>query len=708
MLKRWKGVAGVASVRLWLLISLGLGASCASGAWAQPPQENRQQTQVPAPNAPAGELLLLRAEQIVRNGDTITCVGNVEAEVQGLKLDCHWLEYDLVSGQVRARQECLFRFGESFAASDEIDLNLQLKEASLRRVVGRGSDLTSNSQAVEQPLLFWAKSMRWTPEIIELQEASVTTCDKLPGRWDYRIEAERIDIYPGDRLEAFNTSVDLGGFRPLTLANLTFSLDPSRPLLQDYLPTVGFSAIFGGFVRTTIPYNFNRRNLGKIHLDYFTRTGFSGGLEQRINWDDRLLGEIYYYQQPGVNGQSGRLDFRTNAQYRFDDFTTANFLYSRNRFELPNFTSPLTIANQFGITRQTDSTLIQLQTGFSRSGDNTNTVHLGLLRSDLDERTRFLAEADNALATTLGRRTSRTHYLAALQHHHDWFDFEAALENNSGPRTYFLNRNPELRLASRPLYLGEVPLLASASFGRITESPSRTTSNRWDLRLTVPDQMVQIGTGRLLLGGGVRQFSYDTGQSQRVWLARASAFQPIGESFSARIDFNLQDPSGSTPFLHDFHTPYSVVTGGLEVFDSGAFRLGAFAGYDLLRKQAHDLVARLDVQPSPEFSLSSGSNYDPIQSRWRSIDNLVSLRLGDSLSLSHWSLYDFQKQRMAYQDIMLNFESHDWVASVAYRGLQQEVFFQLSLNGFPAPPLHIGPEAGLPVLPNNLANPFVR
>lgn len=689
---------------------LALSVLLAGGWFWGAPAVQAQEAPLQEASAPVAgaRLLLLRAEQITRQGDAIICVGKVRAEYEGLQLDCHWLRYDKSTGLVEARKECLFSFGESFAAAEEIDFSLLEGQATLRNVTGRGNDLGSNDSYLEQPLFFWADTMSWRPDFIELYGATVTTCNKLPGELDYRIVAERIDIYPRDRLEAYNTAVELGGFRPITLPNLTFSLDPSKPLLQDYLPTPGYSAIYGAFLRTSIPYNFDRRNAGKIHLDYYTRTGISGGVEHRFNWGDRAVGDLYYYQQGGVNGQSGRLDFRTNAAFRLDPSTTANFSYSQNKFELPNFTSPLTVSTQLGLTRQEGDLLMSLQAGYARSGDNTNTVYQGTVQNDFDDRTRLLLTGDYSLASTLLQRTQRYHYLTSLQHRADIGYFEAALESSTGQRTYFLNRTPELRFVSRTFNVGDVPLFASASFGRILESPSEIRSNRWDLRVTMPEQMYTLGSSRFVVGGGLRQFFYDTGDKQRVWLARAAWFQPLGDSVTARVDFNLQDTKGRTPFFHDFHIPYSVLTGGLEYYNSGSLRLGAYAGYDMLNKKAHDVVARLDYNPAPEFGLSSGANFDPEQRNMRSIDNMVSLRLSDSMSLSHWSLYDFQQQKLIYQDIMLNFESHDWVASIAYRGLQQEVFFQLNLRGFPSTPLHIGPEAGLPVLPNNLSNPFVR
>lgn len=56
--------------------------------WAQeviPLQETSAET-------PGDKLLLLRAEQISREGEIITCVGKVRVEYEGLQLDCQWLQ----------------------------------------------------------------------------------------------------------------------------------------------------------------------------------------------------------------------------------------------------------------------------------------------------------------------------------------------------------------------------------------------------------------------------------------------------------------------------------------------------------------------------------------------------------------------------------------------------------------------------------------
>lgn len=679
-------------------------------AQAAPPdqEQSQRQPQETTATSPEGYLLLFRAEQIQREGDVLTCVGKVHIEYEGVSLDCQWLRYDLKTGLVEARKECLFVFGDSFAAAEEIDYLVNDRRAVLRHVVGRGNDLASSAEFTEQPLFFWADEMVWEPDKVELLEASVTTCDAQPGEWDYRIVARRVEIFPQRRLDAYQAGLEFGGFRPLTLPKMSFSLDPAQPLLQDTAPSLGFSQIFGAFARFVVPYTLDRHNYGKIHVDYYTRTGLAGGLEHSYQLGDRLTGDIFYYQQSGAGSAAGRYDFSTNARYKIDDVTTASVNYTQNRFQLPGYVSPLTVNTLFEVVRKEEGRLAMIQSNYARSADNTDATYQALLRQDLGKDTRLLVEGDYTQAANIVRETHRFHGLGQLTHRTDLFNLEADLEGASGTSTFWVDRLPELRMAARPIYFGDVPLLASFSYANLHEMPTDISANRLDMRLTVPDQMYTLGSSRLLVGAQLRQFVYDTGDDQRAWLARASLYQPVGDSMTARVDYNLQDPNGRTPFQHDLVDPYNKLTGGLDYYNSGSLRLGAYGGYDFYRNRPADLIGRMDYNPGSSFSLSSGANFDPNQANFHSVDNLLSFKIGEKFSLTHWSLYDFQQEKLTYQDVMLNYEGHDFVASVAYRGLQQELFFQFNLRGFPSPPVHVGPDPTLPALPNQLSNPFTR
>jgi hypothetical protein len=672
---------------------------------ATPPAPPRKEIEQ---KTPAGELLLIRAEKFRRDGKVLYCEGNVTVEIAGIRLDSQQLIYDSETGLAKGRKDCVFFWGDNFAASQEVDLDTKTKRAVMRKVAGRGSELVTSGKQLEEPMFFYADELRWTPEKAELTHAVLTTCDEVPQDWHYKIEASKIDIYPRDHLDATGSAITLGDRRLFTLPTISFSLDPNRSIWQDFIPTFGYSGIFGAFARFRVPYHIDPRNYGKVLLDFYSKTGIAGGLEHQFSLGDRGGGNFYFYKQGGVQSAAGRLDLRANVGYQLDDFTNIGFAYGQNQFELPGLVSPTNIGTSFAISRYAPGSAFQFSSNFSRSGDNTNTGYRAFYETDLNERTSILLSGDYALASTLFARTQRSHYLVSVTHRGDWFDADLAAENTGGQNTFFLNRNPEFRFRTHPLYLGQVPILASLNFGDITESPSNCRSTRGDFRLTVPDQTMDWGSGRASVGGGFKQFFYGTGDDLRVLTARSTVMQNLSDTTLARLDFNYQSPTGTTPFLSDVHYNYQTVTAGMEFYNAGQFKLAAYGGYDFFRNTPHDIIARADYALGPGWNFSTGTNFDPNAGQFRSVDNQLSVQLTDNIFVSHWSVYDFEQQKLSYQDFIVNFAEHDWDASIAYRGVQNEVFFQLSLKAFPSPRIQIGPNTSAPVLPQNLPNAFIR
>ena len=659
-------------------------------------------------STPNNQLLLLRGEKIRRVGRTTYAEGNVSLEIGGLRLDCQSLEYDPDTGWAHARGECLFFWGENYACAETVDIDTLKNTAVMRHVSGRGEDLATNAKQVEEPLYFWAEELKWQPDKIEMNQAVISTCDLVPGDWHYRLEAEKIEVYPRDHLDATRSSVTMGNTRLVTLPIITVALDGKRGMLRDFIPSAGYNGLYGAFLRLKFPFTFDKNNFGRFRVDLYSVTGVAYGFEDTFSLGTKGGGNIYYYRQAGVGDATGRLDFHTNVGYQLDRYTSLGFSYGQNRTELPGLTSPLNIGTSVALTRNAPGSMIQLSSSYSRSGDNTNTGYRAYYEKDLSERDTILLSVDYSQASTLAARTQRYHYLADFIHRDTWFDAEAVFENSQGQSTFFLNREPEVRFRTRPLYVGMVPFVATASYGSITESPSNVHTERGDIRLFIPDQTIDWGSGRVQAGAGFRELFYGTQDAERVVTARTSVMQNLGPNCLARVDANIQLPSGTTPFQSDQLYSYESITGGLEFYNTGKFRLAGYGGYDLLHHQAHDVVARADYSLGPGWSVSSGANYDLVGGQFRSVDTQLSLQLSDKIYLSYWTVYDFTLQKQSYQDVLLKFSEHDWDASVAYRGVQNEVFVQFSMKAFPQPAIKVGPNTSSPILPQNLPNAFVR
>ena len=146
----------------------------------------------------------------------------------------------------------------------------------------------------------------------------------------------------------------------------------------------------------------------------------------------------------------------------------------------------------------------------------------------------------------------------------------------------------------------------------------------------------------------------------------------------------------------------------MEIYNDDTFRLATTGAYDLNYSTSYDLITRLDVNPFDGWNLTAAANLDPNTGTWRSVDSGITAQLTPGISLTHWSIYDLPNGRLTYQNFSFNYEDHDWIGSLTYRGVQNEIFFQMSLKAFPLRSTKVGPDPSLPILPANLSNAFTR
>lgn len=654
-------------------------------------------------------LLLLEADRVYKRGDVTIAEGNVRLEIKGARLDCQRLEFDSRSKLINASRECVFSWGQNYAASERLTYDLDKEEAVLYEAAGRGDELVHQNRLVESSLYFWADRLRWTPEKVVLDEALLTTCELNPDDFHYAIESEQITVFPRDKLVASNTAISLHDNRLYTVPTIVVPLDEDKQRQrQSYFPSAGYNNLDGVFLRNRFDYYIDKGNYGSLNLDAYQRSGLGYGLESFFELAPGTGGNIFYYTQNGQQAQRNRFELRGNAQVRIDEFTNLGFAYNSNQFELPGVVSPLNVASVINLSRITPGSSLQVAANFADSGDNRNSGYRFFYDVELDDRWSGILKADLSRSVVRVTETNRYHYLGGVRYRGDLFDGDLALERAGGQLTYFLNREPELRLRSHRFQMGPVPLTASASLGRLQESPSQFSTERYRMELVVPDQIMETAVGNLHVGAGLLQNFYGSGQQQYVVGARAGWLSKWGENAVARLDYNWQRPQGFTPFQHDLVFPYQTVNGGLEIFEGDVFSISASGGYDMEFGVPYDIIGRLQVKPTDRLRINAAANYDPTTRIWRNVDSGVTAQLTDGISMTHWSVYDLVNSRLTYQNFALNYEDHDWLASLAYRGVQNEIFFQMSLKAFPLRQTKIGPDPALPILPVNLQNPFTR
>ncbi len=664
----------------------------------------------PATRAPRkrSEPVFIEAETLQKKGNLTIATGNVTVELEGMRLDCQRLVYDPAKGLITATGECLFSWGENFAASQTITLDVNTEHAVLTGVAGKGEGLTISNKNFEGGLYFWADSMIYTPEKVVLERAVLTTCDLEPNSLHYQINSEEVTVYPGDKMVASNTSFTISGTQLYTLPTVVFPLTEEQEQRQSYFPSAGYNSLDGVFVRNGFNYSFNESNYGRANIDLYQRSGVGYGLEHFFDLGEVGSGNIYYYTQNGQQSQRNRSTLRANGNFKIDEFTRLGVAYNSTQYELPGEVSPLNVTSSVNLSRYKEGSALQLGANFSRNGENKNQNYRFYYDLDLSERWSLLTRADLARSSTEITRTNRYHYLGSLRHRGDVFEGDLSYERSGGQDTFFLNRQPELSVRAYPFQLGFLPLTASASFGILEESPSLFQTERYRFDIKVPEQIIPTPMGNFHAGAGIRQAFYGSGQEQYVLGTRLGWTQDIADHLLFRFDYNLQESAGYTPFQHDIAFDYQILSGGVELYNNDHFRLSASGAYNLDYNTPYDIITRLDVNPLPGWELTAASNLDPNTGNWRSVDTGITAKVTPGISVTHWSIYDLLNGRLTYQNFSVNYEDHDWIGSLTYRGVQNEVFLQMSLKAFPLRTTKVGPDASLPILPANISNAFTR
>ena len=650
----------------------------------------------------------LIADKVEATPDKLTAEGNVNIDIDGARLLCNYLSLNRETGEIMANGECVLYWQDSFVAADWLTYNPKTKVAIMHRASGQGTDFNGNSLSQGEDVYFWADTLTWTPEKMAMDDVAFTTCSEPTDALHYQFKSDHVDVKPNQSLIASNAALYLNGKHVYTLPTLNVSLEPKHRRRRSRLPQVGSNSNDGMFIRTSMDYALSNDNYGSILLDYYGKTGLGAGIQHLCQLGDKGDVSFYYYRQ-GSDKINQRYELRNKIEYAFDENTHLEWEFTTNHSETPGFDTPNNLNSVLTFTNKTDTSDLRFSQNYNKSGtDRSNSTWRLYYNIKLAPELSAIWNADLATSRTESLSRQRFHYIGGLRHESELFDSELMYENTTGDATYFFNRKPELTLRSHPIYVGDVPFLVSAGMGWAEEGPSLYSTARTDLKIQVPDQTIDYGSGRFMVGAGLRQFFYGSGDSQYHLAARAGWLQELGDVGTIRLDYNWLQPKGTTPFQHDYVTPYENLTGGIEFRDTDTYSFSVLGGYNLRSNTFHSITPKLDIKPGANITLSAASSYDPNTSIWRSVDTGLKLQLTPEFAVSHWSVYDLINSRFTYQDYQVDYEAHDWITSLVYRGVQNEFYLQFSLKAFPQITPSIGTNALDPVLPKDMQNSFIR
>jgi LPS export ABC transporter permease LptF len=155
------------------------------------------------------------------------------------------------------------------------------------------------------------------PEYMELLPGDITGCDFEEPH--YYFDAKRIEISPKEHLKAYHVVFrELGGNLPLFYwPYLYISLKDDE---QNFFPRVGYNSRRGWFLKTTYTYYLDNFDLpGSLYVDYYTLSGFAGGVKQYLINTNTQKGYIYYYKQDNNINLDNLFNWEGEIYHQFED-----------------------------------------------------------------------------------------------------------------------------------------------------------------------------------------------------------------------------------------------------------------------------------------------------------------------------------------------------------------------------------------------------
>lgn len=663
------------------------------------PRASPKGTKKPALLGPGGsgqnKNLSVRADRVVHTEHKTVARGHAVAISEGIYIEGDEIEVDHQTQMLVARKNVVLRLSGYELHAEIATYDIKTGLADLQDAYGVARNVTLYHNPIEDAMYFWATRIRWDGQVLRLIKATVTTCD-LPGlKKHYKLTGNTINVYPNDRMEVRKARLYLKDKQILGRELVVFQLHQRRR--QDFVPNLGYNSLDGLYVKDNLSFSLNPTTYGRAYVELYQKKGIGRGLDMTVGLSNRGTNNFSFYDLALPSRHAGRYRLNDILQYRLSPSMSALLQYEGDRYDstdprvfVPTSRLVEAAVNDAGPRHSFQFYDIVFNSGPAYSSSVSGLSYRQTLTNQISNGLSILYQR----TTSSGIASSFVHALDRLSYRAPLFDTDVLLENTTvtGAPIFLVNRMPEVIVRSRLLNLGPVPLRLSLAAGRLEEAPSGARVGRADMQLAVPDTYFPAGEkGSILFGAGLRQMWYDTGDAQYEGAIRADWMQDLGRHWRTHVDYRFQRGNGFTPIQSDLFGQYNSLSAGLEYHDRDWLRLSVDGGRDFFYNRNYDVQGRLTVKPYTDMRLDLGATYDINTHQPLIFDSRVKIPLSPSVNVQHYALYDLVNRRLTYQDFMLQHESHDFLTSLVYRGVQKEVYLQVDIKTFPFTIPSVGP-----------------
>lgn len=670
--------------------------------------------------------------------------GNVVLKYKDIMIYCDLLEIEAVSGELAASGNVEFHDGEDVARGKNLTYDLTSKCG-----VFRSGNVTLQSDRMEGPMYVTGAEFQAEPGRIRIEGGSFTTCDLETPH--YRIEAGKIEIHIGDRMELWQLSYWEGKLCILHWPHLVI---PLREENRFDMPQVGYGVQEGWFIKTAYNYYRNPSFRGFLYLDYFSRLGLGLGVKHVYDYGNLGTGFLSIYEL--MNRTTSHIDSKLELSHELSlgSYATCSLdvKYSDNlslagvfntqisgtakvKYKDDRKSADLVVDKAWmqGVSTS-DETRVTLTgrwkapEGLSLSGDFRffeRQVQDGPWKDDRYFNYRLEAAKDFKAASA---RAVAEQYVKPRERR------EKEEEGEVDPLPYeAIGRAPEIVVESCPFALGKFPLRLqwTVAYGRYAEKTSFwyddpiTRASRVHIGICGLEQTYRLGnTSKMTLSAGASFDNYTTGDKryvlQGVLGLETRAFDNAA-IVSARYDYC--GIFGETPFAFDKKDRKGLLTGRLSLskgifaasidcgYDfytntyrsvSGKARLSlgkvwaveASAAYDPESSSMQDAIGKLEIAASERCLIKLGARYDFSREALDRVESQVALRVSDAWGLEWRLVYGGASKSKAPSvlrgDVAVTRDMHCRELRLSYNYIQKQVWLEYRIKAFPHDTVKMG------------------
>lgn len=234
-----------------------------------PSQAQEQKKQVATTQAP----IVIEAKDLSYSEETgdILAQGNVVITNQGQRVEAELINGNAKLNEIWINDQATFSEPGTEIKGSHTLYNYKLKTGSMEEAKGK----------VEHSYVS-GKTITMSPDKMIINQGTTTNCPaKIP---DYHVSADKIEIWPGDHLIAYNAKFWIGNKVIFALPKYRQSLKQGE---ESTFPSIGYDSDDGFYIRQHIDYPLNNKLSAFANLDYYSHPGLKpnfGLIERETNY----------------------------------------------------------------------------------------------------------------------------------------------------------------------------------------------------------------------------------------------------------------------------------------------------------------------------------------------------------------------------------------------------------------------------------------